>query len=263
MAVISCFTFNGENQILKLHLGVLYNYVDRFIILEANRTFTGEDKPLLFFRDERFFNQWGNKIDYFPLTRWDNVPLWQQAVESPNTRGADHWKREFYIKESLKDALALYGPDDDDLIILGDVDEIIDPTVTFESDSPIKAKLRVYTYWLNNRSNERFWGPLMARYGDIKDECLNHMRSDRSLYSKGPYLGWHFTSIGGFDKVVKKLEDSYTRESYFTDEVRQNLAQNIEMNRDFLGRDFKYCVDETEWPQYLKDNRNLFAGLCR
>jgi len=186
MAVIDIFTFNGENAILKLHLGVMYDYVDKFIIVEANKTFTGEKKPMYFFRDQRFFAPWLRKVEYYQMTDWDDTEIWEQAVNSPNTQGASHWKREFYIKESMKKALSQAKLKDDDLCLIGDVDEIIDPTVSFESDDPIKAKLRVYAYYLNNRSDEEFYGTLITPYGEVKDKCLNHMRSDKSLYSKGP-----------------------------------------------------------------------------
>jgi len=263
MAVISVMTFNGENSILRLHLGILADYVDKFIILEANKTFTGKDKILYFARDERFFKPWLHKIEYYPMTQWDDTRIWEMAVNSPNTKGAEHWKREFYIKESIQKVLQFYHIKDDDIVIVGDVDEIIDPTVHFESETPIKAKLRVYSYFLNNRSNEVFYGPLIAQYKDIKGQCLNHIRSDTSLYSGDQDLGWHFTSMGGIDEVMRKLNDSYTAESYYTDEVKRQLSTRLSQNKDFLGRDFIYTLDEEQWPSYLKENKKQFAHLCR
>lgn len=258
----SVFTFNGETQILKLHLSILENYVDKFIIVEANKTFTGHDKPLHFFRVQRYFEKWWPKIEYFVVNDWDDTDLWEQAVKSPNTKGASHWKREFYVKESIHKALKYANVQDNDTLLIGDVDEIIDPTAHFTSDGPVKAKLRVYTYWLNNRSTEPFWGTLIAQYKDIKNECLNHMRSDKSLYSKGLYLGWHFTSMGGLDDIRKKLDDSYSAETYNTPEVQSLLENNVAQNKDFLGRDFTFAMDESEWPAFLKENKKQFIRLC-
>lgn len=262
MAVISAFTYNGESKILQLHLGVLYDYVDKFIIVEANKTFTGQPKPLYYFRDNQFFKPWWPKIEYYVVDQWDDIALWKQAILSPNTKGADHWAREFYIKESIQKALAKYAKPNDTLLI-GDVDEIIDPTVQFESETPVKAKLRVYAYWLNNRSDERFWGTLIAQYKDIQGMCLNHMRSDQSLYSKGTYLGWHFTSMGGEDEVRRKLESSYTPDSYYTEEVKNGLTKRLESGQDYLGRPFTFTEDEFEWPAYLKKNREKFIKLIK
>lgn len=263
MGVIDIFTFNGENAILRLHLAILYDYVDKFIIVEANRTFTGQKKPMYFFRDQRFFAPWLKKIEYCTITDWDDTDIWELAVKSPNTKGASHWKREFYQKEYIQKILEAQKIKDNDLCLIGDVDEIIDPSVSFESDDPVKAKLRVYAYYLNNRSNEQFYGTLISSYKDIKGKCLNHIRSDKKLYSKGPYLGWHFTSMGGEEEVRRKLDASYTADSYNTFEVQQMLPERLKQGVDYLGRNFKFTLDESEWPEYLKENKDKYAHLCR
>ncbi len=250
-------------MVLKLHLSVLNDYVDKFIIVEANKTFTGQDKPLYFFRDQRFYKQWWPKIDYYVVDNWDDTDLWEQAILSPNTTGAAHWKREFYIKENIHKALKRAHLQDDDTVFIGDVDEIIDPNAKFESNTPVKAKLRVYSYYLNNRSNEQFWGTLIAQYGDIKDQCLNHMRSDKKLYSKGDYLGWHFTNMGGTDEVRRKLNDSYTAESYNTFDVQQLLPERIQQNVDYLGRNFTFRIDEQDLPHYVLANKAKYASYLR
>ena len=262
MSVIDIFTYNGETAILKLHLGVLYDYVDKFIIVEANKTFTGQAKPLYFFRDERYFKQWHKKIEYYVISSWDDPKIWELAISSPNTQGADHWKREFYIKESIHKALEINHAQDDDLLFIGDVDEIVDPTAHFESDSPVKAKLRVYAYRLNNLSSENFHGTLIAQYKDIKGKCLNHMRSDTTLYSQ-KLLGWHFTSMGGVEEVRRKLNDSYTEETYNTHEVQQKLPERLQKGMDYLGRDFRFTLDESNWPEYLKTHRKQYEHLCK
>ena len=77
-----------------------------------------------------------------------------------------------------------------------------------------------------------------------------------------PKGGWHFTSLGGHENVKKKLTDSYTKDSYATDAVLNNLEHNIKESKDFLGRDFTYKIDEESWPQYLKDNKDKYKHLC-
>ncbi len=260
--IYDIFTFNGENDILKLHLSILNEYVDKFIIIEADKTFTGVSKPLYFFRDQRYFKQWWKKIDYHVMDNWDDVDLWQQALSSPNTQGATHWKREFYIKESIQKILIKANVQDDDTLFIGDVDEIIDPLAEYETDRLVKAKLRVYAYWLNNLSNEEFYGTLIGQYKDIKGKCLNHLRSDKSLYSTSDPLGWHFTSMGGIEAIRHKLDDSYTPESYNTFEVQQMLPERIKGGKDYLGRDFVFKKDESKWPDYLKTNKKSFERLC-
>lgn len=259
----SVFTYNGEMKLLQLHLGVLNKYVDRFIIVEANKTFSGNEKPLYFFQHQQFVKKYWNKIDYYVMDDWDDTDLWEQAINSPNTKGAKHWKREFYVKESIHKALKKFNVQDTDILFIGDVDEIIDPEAHYESDTPIKAKLRVYAYWLNNVSNEEFYGTLICEYKDIKDKCLNHIRSDTKLYSKGDYLGWHFTSMGGLEEVRRKLNDSYTTESYNTYETQRLLLGRLKNQEDYLGRNFQFTLDEADWPVYLRKNRDKFKYLIK
>lgn len=260
--VLDIFTYNGEKDILRLHLGVLNDYVDKFIIVEANKTFTGNTKPLFFFREQNHFKKYWNKIEYYVVDNWDDVALWKMALESPNTMGADHWKREFYIKESIQKALTKHAKPDDTLLI-GDVDEMINPEVQFISDKPVKAKLGVYAYWLDNRSNEEFWGTLITQYKDVQGKCLNHVRSDTKLNSKGKNLGWHFTSMGGEKAVRQKLDDQYTEESYNTQETKIMLEKRLKNGLDYLGRDFIFTKDESDWPEYLKTHKALFTNLIK
>jgi beta-1,4-mannosyl-glycoprotein beta-1,4-N-acetylglucosaminyltransferase len=259
MAVIDIFTYNGEKDILRLHLSVLGPHVDKFIICEAKTTFSGLPKPLYFFRDQRYFKPWWHMIDYYVIDENYTQEEIDLANSSPNTKGAEHWKREFLQKESLKKALAAQNLQDSDRVYIGDVDEIWDPA--FNVGIPnLKLKLKVYSYYLNNRSNEEFWGTLATTYGDIKDECLNHLRT--KAFKTIADGGWHFTSMGGLKEVQRKLNDSYTIESYNLNYIPGWVESCVAERKDLLNRGFTYTIDESEWPQFLKDNRKKYAHLC-
>lgn len=257
--VIDCTTFNGEYDLFELRYNMLKDYVDEFIVVEARTTFSGETKPM---------HSLATDVFYDPIPTWDKVKVWEidenwteeekmLAWMSPQTKGASHWTREFLQKEFIKKALTHLH--DEDIVFIGDVDEIWSPSALKHHQLPLKLKLGVYTYYLNNRSTEEFWGTLMATYGQIKGQTLNHLRQNapRSKHLNG----WHFTSMA--HQLHKKLTDSYTQESYATPEVLQNLAYNIEHNRDFLGRDFSYSIDESNWPQFLRENREKYSHLCK
>lgn len=124
-----------------------------------------------------------------------------------------------------------------------------------------KLRLRVYSYFLNNLSDEKFAGTLVGKWGEIKNECLNHLRSNTKWTDD--YMGWHFTSLGGYENVRKKLTDSYTSDSYANDWVLNNLEQNINGNVDFIGRHFNYIQDDTGWPDFLKDSKAKYKHLLR
>lgn len=123
----------------------------------------------------------------------------------------------------------------------------------------LKLKLRVYTYYLNNRSSEEFAGTLVGRWGEIKNECLNHLRSN-TKWTEDDY-GWHFTSM--YQYLRQKLTDSYTKESYATPQVLASLDENIKQNKDFLGRNFTYMLDESDWPPWLTEHRQDYKHLLK
>ena len=232
--------------------------MDRFIIVESPTTFTNKPKPWYYEEQKDRFKRFAGKITYFQnLENYqpDEVKL---AENSPNTQGASHWKHEFLQKERIK--WALLDLDDNDTVFIGDVDEIWNPDeVDFKPNEVEKHKLRVYTYYLNNRSTEDFWGFISAPYEAIKDECLNHIRTNAKR--KNIVSGYHFTSMA--DGLQKKLTDQYTEESYATRDVIVNIPLNIENNKDFLGRQFEYRIDETELPKYILDNRERYRHLLK
>jgi hypothetical protein len=253
--VIDVCTYNGEKELWDIHYNILKDYVDEFIVVEFDETFSGKSKELSFpmeqYPDVRYVS--------FSAKDWEKYR--ELAEQSPNTTGAAHWKREFMQKESIKDALTHL--DDDDIIFIGDVDEIWDSRyLDTKLICPIKLNLRVYTYYLNNRSSEHFWGIVMTTYGSLKRTCLNHLRSSESIHMAG-YGGWHFTSMGGTESVKKKLTDSYTHETYASSQILSNLEYNMAENKDFLGRNFTYTLDESEWPDYLKENRDKYIHLIK
>jgi len=260
--IIDVISFNGEFDLLEIRLNILSDYVDEFIIVEATTTFSGKDKPLYYEKEKARYKKWEDKIKYHIVRPEDEEKYVAMANVSPNTRGASHWKKEFCQKECIKDALVHLK--DDDLVFIGDCDEVWNPDYVNVSPSNHCWKLvfRVYTYYLNNLSSEIFHATIVGFYRNIKDECLNHLRSTKH-HKVNVWAGWHFTSMGGYEEVKRKLSDSYTRESYWTQEVENNLKDNVEKSNDFLGRGFTYKIDESGLPQYLKDNKDKYKHLWR
>lgn len=269
MQIIDVITYNGEHDILEIRLNILKDYVDQFIICEASTTFSGKRKPLYFnnflhgIKDGRYNIPAStlDKIKYHVIDENYTEEEIALAELSPNTVGAKHWVHEFLQKESIKKALTHLN--DNDLVFIGDVDEIWNPQDNrwnnLASAFTRKLKLKVYSYYLNNRSSEEFWGTLVSFYKNIKDECLNHLRSTK--HKKTDHDGWHFTSM--HHQITRKLTDSYTKESYATDEVMDSLEDNVKNNKDFLGRNFTYTIDETDLPMYIKSNKLRYKHLWK
>lgn len=111
LAVYDCFTFYNEYALLEWRFKMLYSLVDVFVIVEGNRTFQNKPKGLNFPKYRRLFAPYEKKIRYV-------------AIEEEMPYNSD-WSIEIFQRNYIKKALA--GCKEDDVIILSDADEIVDP----------------------------------------------------------------------------------------------------------------------------------------
>ncbi len=275
------FTFFNELDLLKLRLNILNEHVDHFVIIEATETFSGRPKPLVFAEHRERFAAFNHKIIHHvtddtpadadelrrrlahPVLSALDRQIIERTLTTDNVKpGVLHWLKEFYQKEAIQRALV--GLSDEDVCFVSDVDEIWNPNarIDFSRDDIYKLRQTVYAYYLNNRSNEPWAGTLVTRYKHIKHACLNHLRTA----SKTPYTyvengGWHFTNQGGAERVREKIEASYGPEDLNTVDVTSKIQERIEKNTDYVGRQFKFWVDETDLPQYILEHRREYKNF--
>ena len=62
MGIYDCFIFFNELDLLEIRLSELYNYVDYFVIVEANKTFKGKSKPFYFEENKQKYKKYLDKI---------------------------------------------------------------------------------------------------------------------------------------------------------------------------------------------------------
>lgn len=237
--IIDACLYNGEREIFDLRYNILKDYVDEFVVVEFGKTFSGKLKPA------HPINL--PKVSYHFFTQVKDL--------KPDLPPA--FAMEYNQREMIKECLTHLS--DDDVVYMGDCDEIWDTNVLWSF--PSKIKLRVYAYYLNNRSDEWFaLGPVVAQYKDLKDKSLNKLRSE--LHLTKDYHGWHFTNMGGLDKLKYKIE-SYGHQEFNVPQVKNNLEQQIEQNKDYIGRDFKMWIDESDWPPWLKEHRQDYKHMLK
>ena len=64
MKVYDCFTFYNEFELLELRLKALWNVVDYFVIVEADKTHANVPKPFNFYEHVHDFEKYFSKIHY-------------------------------------------------------------------------------------------------------------------------------------------------------------------------------------------------------
>jgi len=279
-----CFYFFDELEILELRLNILNEYVDYFVICEANMTFSGKEKPFTFLENRNRFDKFQHKILYVPLNWSPTTPDEVRSVfhrrssslekviakrtltskNVPRTQGNNHWLTEYFQKESLH--LALIDCQDVDIIYISDVDEIWNPKRSFriKSDKIYVFRQIPYIYFLNNKSNEHWhsWtGSVVARYGSIREKSINDVRTHgklkRFVIAKG---GWHFSFQGGVDRIVRKLY-SYGHQELNVPEVVGDIQNFVSSNKDLRGRAVKYRKSNRGLPLYLRQNFKDYSEM--
>ncbi len=266
--IYDVFTFFNELDLLEIRLNILNSYVDYFVIVEATETFSGKPKTLYFEENKERFKKWLPKIKHYvikdtPKNENDkncDQNILKLAKESPNVpKGVLHWLKEFYQKESIKKALI--GLNDDDFCFISDVDEIWNPNILidYSRDDVFRLRQMVYAYYMDNHSSEMWFGTIATKYKNIKNSVLNHLRTENqtryTLLSKG---GWHFTSLGGAQKIIEKIEATYSKDDYDTEEIKDNVERRIKNKEDYLGRNMKFWKYEEGLPEYIKENKNKY-----
>ena len=157
MMVYDCIPFFNEIDILKLRLNILDPLVDRFVIEEARYTFSGMEKELCFEKNKDLFKEFLPKIDYIVV---------DECREEFTTHERDNFQKNFLIN-------GLNSATDDDVIILGDADEIPDPETLkkiidgFDPDRVYHLVQRLFYCYLNY---EEVSGKLLSITGEFPDE---------------------------------------------------------------------------------------------
>ena len=282
ISIYDVFTFFNELELLEIRLAMLAPYVDYFVIVECAETFSGNPKELTFSNNRDRFRAYDDKIVHYVVTdvppsfeelasRLDNQSLASldrhiisSALTSDNVPpGQVHWLKEFYQKESIKKALVHLR--DDDICYVSDIDEIWNPEafIDYRADHVFKMRQIVYSYYLNNRSSERWAGTLVTKYRNVRTQCLNHLRTpSKTKYHYINNGGWHFTNQGGADRIRLKLA-SYGHQEYNTPAIGAAIEERIARNRDFIGRRFRFWRDDAALPRYIRDNRDRYGGMFR
>lgn len=252
------FMFNNELDMLEIRLNILSPYVDMFILVEANCTFSGMNKKLNYFENRSRFTQFNDRIIHYVITdtphdfedKECDQEILNLAFHSPNvTREDPCWLREFYQKEKIKKIVEKLDPND--ICYISDVDEIWNYNLDVDVHGQIyKFRIdRTYIEYLDKRTNEDwtcFTGPIVAKSSVLKPFVLNHVRAQLREDPLFEYIsdgGWHFNALGGINKKITDFQHPVYTKRY--------------MRR----RSKTFMIDDEGLPKYLLDNRSTYSHL--
>ena len=119
--IIDCFTFFNELDLLEIRLKYLYDAVDYFVIVEADTSFNGDSKPLIFKENSLRFAPFVDKIVYVPI----KIKKFEQTTKVA-------WKREVYQRDCIKQGMMKLQLNDSDIVLISDIDEIPKKEILFD-----------------------------------------------------------------------------------------------------------------------------------
>jgi len=199
LKIYDCFTFYNEFELLELRLRALWDVVDYFVIVEADRKHTNEPKPFYFWERQNEFKNFWSKIRHLPVEM--TVPY----------KGVGDWS----IENAQRDAIA-YGVEDaapDDLIMISDLDEIPAPDAVravrggqladILEKSPLVMAQAFHYYFFDLICPTAWLGTILTlRKNLTTPQDLRNARGKLPRVSDG---GHHFSYMGGVDRVIDKM----------------------------------------------------------
>lgn len=249
MKIIDTFTFYNELDMLFFRLTELYKHVDFFVICESTFTFTGCVKPLFYLENKERFKEFQDKIVHIVVE------------DMPNTKNA--WDNERFQRKCIHRGIERLSLQDDDLIIIGDCDEIPDvPSIVNHSPLHDVYSLQMDLYYYNIETFVDKWPDAKVLpyniYKTINNPQTIRMIRTNNMIKPG---GWHFSYFGDKYFIEKKLK-SFSHQEFNKQHIIDNIEQNIKNKRCLFGRpncNFKH-VDVTK-NSYLPVNYKLLLTL--
>ncbi|KAG9155484.1 hypothetical protein Leryth_009911 [Lithospermum erythrorhizon] len=199
--VYDAVLFSSELDMLMIRWKELYPYVNEFILIESNSTFTGLPKPLVFASHQEQFKFVQSRLTY------GQIPGRFKKGENP-------FVEEAYQRLALDYLLKQAGIQDDDLLIMSDVDEIpsrhtINLLRWCEDIPPIlHLRLKNYLYSFEFLLDNNSWRASVHRYQSGKTRYVHYRQSDNILADAGWHCSFCFRHISEFIFKMKAYSHS-------------------------------------------------------
>ena len=267
MKIIDCFTFFNELDLLEFRLKLLDAHVDHFVIAESNLTHSGKPKPRYFQENKKRFGPWLHKITYLPVNQSSEGLDFTKPETSYNPQSAA-WKLENEQRNALSAAATLAS--DDDLVLTSDLDEIPNPFVLKKADltkGPVALSMLFHYYFFNcqNVGGERWWnGSILCTGKQFAQISPQQLRDNRNVYRSIPKSGWHFSYLGGLEKIKYKIQSfahtEFNKEEFLSD---ANIIKAMEEGRDIFNRpDTTYrFFSPYYYPGWLRSVMQQYPGF--
>jgi len=256
MKIYDCFTFFNELDLLEIRLQELYPIVDKFIIVEANKTHSNKQKEFILEKNKKRFLKWWDKCIYIKV---DNMPnpiffktyLFLSTRNSPAIKSMSYdlkigpWRLENFQRNQIIRGLNVAK--NNDLIIVGDLDEIPSSRGICVAKKLLKThervifKMKHYKFYYNCLVDDNWIGTKIVKMSTLNtklDKSPQRIRTSfkeklfvkilHKPFLKNAYIkdGWHFSWIGNKNIIKQKIESTSHQEKVKSmSKLKQNLTE--------------------------------------
>ncbi|GKT41326.1 uncharacterized protein ColSpa_01507 [Colletotrichum spaethianum] len=260
--VFDLLLINTEIEMLELRLGQMAPYVDYFVILESDKTFTDHPKPLYVKENWDLLKPWHDKmiLRTMDLNAFKEGSTWDRETNSRNAMFSQ-------VIPGLKGAQAASY---DDIILVSDVDEIPKPATlralrncVVPPRVSIHSQMYYYSYQWKARND---WShPQATVYqGDdtVLPHDLRHNANDYHFYQGGWHCSYCFSTVEEMAQKINSFSHAELNKPEFKDP--DWIVTVSRRGLDIFGRgDANYDrIDENlDVPHYVRHNRDKFNFL--
>lgn len=271
MKTFDCFTFFNEIDLLKIRLELLQDVVDYHVIVESNLTHSGINKNYNLEDNWDSFIKWKNKLIYIRIEQSIEGLQFEKVKSYSPENGS--WVLENQQRNALQNVSDIVG--DSDLVLVGDLDEVPDPEAIItlkeylKPGYPISLSMLFHYYYMNcqNTGYERYWnGTVGCRGVDFKNNTPQEFRDKRNNYQRFSNGGYHFSFLGGVEKIRTKIKSfahtEFNREDILSEE---NIVESIEKGKDVFNRpgvSYEF-VDPYQYPQKIRELMFKYPHLIK
>lgn len=253
--IIDCFSFFNEIKILLLRLHYLYDYVDRFVIVESDRTHIGNPKPY-------YLEQWWDAI---PTKFLDKISKVRVQIEADDGSHKKVWTREY----GQRIAMIRYVHDristsPNDQVLVSDLDEIPHRDLLIflrRSLVPVPLKLEQLLMMYNPDTYQEPWRhALVCPASVITPENVNQMRLDKNLQLLAD-AGWHFSYHMSPELILHKIQNfahpEFNRPEYDLEYVKTCIRNRTPLFKQFGEAPYQQ-FSRDRYPRDLRDLLDLY-----
>jgi len=257
--IYDCFTFFNELDLLELRIQILNDVVDKFVLVEATKTFSNIEKELYYQNNKERFKKYSDKIIHVVV---DQFPEYTDA-----------WAFEKHQRNCIMSGLK--NCESNDIIIISDTDEIPNPEkIKKYAQTPgIKTfKQRMFYYYLNNIDlHQPFWVNTPSKM--LKFNELNTLDNSpqKVRFQSGKIInrgGWHFSYLGGAEKISAKIK-SFAHQEYNQTEFNDvaTIQARVEQGKDIFLRSsrkrYASIKIDKSFPKFLQEHQAFFNNYIK